>query len=58
MASYNGFQPYIAKTNAQKRLLQASTAKMPKKKKSKKQLLSNLAAQGVMMNNFFPALEG
>jgi|LauGreDrversion4_2_1035121.scaffolds.fasta_scaffold105260_2 hypothetical protein len=31
---------------------------MPKKKKSKKQLLNNLAAQGVMMNNFFPALEG
>jgi hypothetical protein len=44
MASYNGFQPYIAKTNAQKRLVQASTAKMPKKKKSKKQLLNNLAA--------------
>ena len=58
MASYNGFQPYIAKSNTQKRLVQAATAKMPKKKKSKKQLLNNLAAQGVMMNNFFPALEG
>jgi hypothetical protein len=34
---------------------------MPKKKKSKRQLMSAApaaAAQGVLMNNFFPALEG
>lgn len=50
-------QPYSAYVQKQKRLA-PTTAKPLNKKKKKRAAAPIASSQGVLMNNFFPALEG